>query len=314
MMKKVDYYYKTELPSVDPNYHVNLLTEIFDTATVYNGGNLFEDIYIPVKLLTSSGLSDTYSYINVGLDSDEIADIYYSQYSGNYLIDVDLKTRVKSIFKKNLGKYLRLLELEGYEYNPLWNVDGEEIKQQLENHGGQETNYGGVTSDKENDFTSFFTEHDVAGFNSPEMRHDSKDTTNGTTGNSIGQTYQEVKFNNTTGQIETLDVNAPTNASASHSKSTGQKSNTVLTHKSAKNIVNGDEVDYVVNASDTAFGTALVGGDRMYLEKYIRHGNIGVTKTTELIESQRDLVKFVILQQFFDDINEVILIGLYGNY
>ena len=146
MMKKVDYYYKTELPSEDPDVHVSLLTDIFETATVYGGINLFEDIYIPVKLVTSSGLADDWSYMNIGLDADEIADIYYAQYSGNFLLDIDLKKRIKAIFKKNVGKYLKLLEVQGYTYNPLWNVDGTEIRQQLENNGTNDTEYGGVTS------------------------------------------------------------------------------------------------------------------------------------------------------------------------
>ena len=313
MMKKVDYYYKTELPSEDPDVHVNLLTDIFETSTVYGGVNLFEDIYIPVKLVTSSGLADDWSYMNIGLDADEIADIYYAQYSGNFLLDIDLKKRVKAIFKKNVGKYLKLLEVQGYSYNPLWNVDGTEIRQQLENRGTNDTEYGGVTSNFGDNFSSVRTDHDVSGFNTSGYRDGSKDETYGTENNTIGVGHQEVRMD-AQGQMQVTGVDAPNNASSSYRGSVGSKTSTQVIHKNAKNIVSGEEVEYAVSASDTAFGTALIGGDRMYLEKYIRQGNIGVTKSTELIEAQRDIVRYVLLQEFFDDINEVVLIGLYGNY
>lgn len=318
MMIPIDYLY-------DTNYDVqsNLLIHLFEQCTAYQSKKLFSSIFIPVKIVTEQGISDTYSYINVGISPSEIAILYWTKYSGLSLLgDYVGKSEIyqynaiqasfSAIFQANLGKYLKWMEVHGYEYNPLWNVDGTEIRQELENHGESDTEYGGVSSDQGNDFTAFSQSHDVAGFNSPEMRHDSKDITEGLSDNSIGQTHQEVKYNTTTGVFEVLDAAAPTNASASHSRSSGQKSLTSTIHRSAKNIVDGSEAEYSVSASDTAFGTALIGGDRMHIEKYVRQGNIGVTKTTELIQAQRDLVRFSLIQEFFDDVNGPNLIGIYN--
>jgi len=69
------------------------------------------------------------------------------------------------------------------------------------------------------------------------------------------------------------------NVSSESMTNAGGKSSTVYVHNTAKNLENGQEVEYVVNVTDTAFGQALVGGDKMHLEKYVRQGNIGVTKT-----------------------------------
>ena len=310
MMKKVDYYYNTTITGTT----TSLLETCFAQATEYQERGFFENIYIPVKIVSSSGIADNYSYINIGLTDKDIADIYYAQYSGNYLIDVKLAQRMQAIFKKNLGKYLKLLELQGYEYNPLWNVDGEEIRQNLENRGTNDIAFGGVTSDFGDEFTAIRTEHRVSGFNSNGYVDGSYDESYGVPQNSAGVGHQEVRMDPVTGNMVVTGVDAPSNAATSHRGSVGTKNTTTYTHNTAKNIVDGNEVEYVVSANDTAFGTTLVCGDKMFVEKYLRHGNIGVTKTTELIESQRNIVKYILLQEFFDDINEVILIGLYGNY
>ena len=316
MMKKVDYYYNTILPNPDPSIRVSLLEECFEQATEYNEGSFFENIYIPIKIVTASGMSDDYTYVNVGLTCRDIADIYYSQYSGNYLMDVKLSTRMQAIFKKNLGKYLRLLELEGYEYNPLWNVDGTEIRQNLENHGETDREYGGIDSVVGTNFANSQSTHTSSTFDQT-LKTEYQDTYAGSGTAPIANSVQYVTEKTDGADKGNIEVK---NASITGSPETvtyttnGHKNTEKEVHRSAKNIVNGSEVDYVVNAKDTAFGTSLIGGDRMAVEKYVRQGNIGVTKTTELIESQRDIVRFVILQQFFDDINDVILIGLYGNY
>ena len=79
----------------------------------------------------------------------------------------------------------------------------------------------------------------------------------------------------------------------------------------AKNIGDDGEEDYTVDAEDNAFGKALKGADYYKAEKHRRYGNIGVTKTQELLEAEREQLRFNLLQEFFDDINKVILIGVY---
>lgn len=75
-----------------------------------------------------------------------------------------------------------------------------------------------------------------------------------------------------------------------------------------------DEEEHTNVVTDSIDGPvhAITGGDYSHIEKRIRQGNIGVTQTTQLIESERNLVKFNIIQEFFNDINKQLLIGIYA--
>ena len=55
----------------------------------------------------------------------------------------------------------------------------------------------------------------------------------------------------------------------------------------------------------------MTAADYSHIEKRVRQGNIGIVSTVKLIEEQRDLVKFNLIQEFFNDINKQILIGIY---
>lgn len=100
---------------------------------------LFTDIYLPVKKVTQSGMQDNPIYVNIGFAPKEIAKMYADYYGLNYLVvpytDIDndtnksarLTSKIQSVVQANLYKYLKDIEILGYVYNPLWNVDGTEI-------------------------------------------------------------------------------------------------------------------------------------------------------------------------------------------
>ena len=268
-MTKVDNVYYNE------TYSINFLEEIFksstNTGTELSPSYLFSSIMLPVRDFDSQTqkLKDTYTYYNVGVSPKEMSDIYWAQYSGNYLIgagcgktvveDINkLTLRCTAIFKKFYGKYLKLIEMQGLEWNPLWNVDGTELRQILENEGVTDQ----TVEPKEKTLT-----HNTSSYDGTAKEE-----------------WNEAE----TGKVTTS-----------------------YTHHNAKNIVNSEETDYTVEAGDTAFGYKLTGGDKMHVEKYLRQGNIGVTETTKLLEDAREYLKFNVIQEFFDDINKVILIGIY---
>lgn len=58
----------------------------------------------------------------------------------------------------------------------------------------------------------------------------------------------------------------------------------------------------------------ITGGDYSHIEKRIRQGNIGVTMTSQLIEAERELVKFNLIQEFFNDVNKQLLVGVYPGF
>ena len=247
------------------------LEKVFKDATSRgNNSYFFSDIWIPLRDRneTTHVMSDppTYTYEPVGVTPEQLAQIYWTLYSRN-LLSVplvnwtedqnkynasvsELTLKIKSIFTLNLYKYLKWIESMGYAYNPLWNVDGVEEYQWIDNHG--------------------------------EIVRDT-DTTQTT--------------------LDALST-APYDTSAVklQNQTDGSYSGNVNTSETHENIVTGP-VNGVI--------TPVTGGDFSHIEKRIRQGNIGVTKTTELLNDERELVKFNLIQEFFNDINKQLLVGIY---
>lgn len=288
-----------------PGYERTYLDLLFDRATLETVPAFFNNIWIPTRAYdpNTQKLSENYTYYNVGITSADMSDLYWTEYSGNYLIGrkddiaVDftyLLTRVKSIFKKNLGKYKRLVELEGLIWNPLWNVDGTEIHQLLEKHASENNLFSesGASATGKN----LETTHNVSAYNSTTKTEytDEQKGKGSSSGPSATVTYGQDTLTSTGGAVADVDT----------SSSEARASRSHKTH---------DSFSYAVKVEDTAFGVAINdGGDVLHTEKTVRQGNIGVTKTTELIEDARRTVAYSIIQEFFDDINEVILVGLYN--
>lgn len=234
-----------------------------DFGTAQNPKYFWQYIYRPFKIPTGQGLPDTFSYENVGFTTAELAQIYASMYGENYFnkrynsnteylenASKDIITRdVRAILTKNKAKYLKLMELDGYTYNPLWNVDGVELFSSADVHGDETTT---------NNF---------------------KDTR--------------------THSVSTYDAGTNTEFT-DETKSQDNGDTTTVSH---------DQTG--IGTSEDAFGNELENSDFYHADKKVRQGNIGVTKTQELIASERENLRFTILDEFFRDINESILIGLY---
>ena len=259
---------------------------------------IFNQIYIPVKIATSSGMPDDFTYVNIGIGSTSMAEYYATYFGENWLVEKfdtsDIYTcsqklgrRIKRVFETNKGKYLKLIELLGYSYNPLWNVDGVEEYTYLENSGVNDistsktigaytdTHGGTETTSESHEDTNSVTSFDSTDFNNTDHNEGSSSETKTTTGDSI-----------------------------SHGSHTDSDSTTVTHH----NALNG-ESEYS-GGTDT-FGNTVVGGDKYHNERKVRQGNIGVTKTQELIAAERENLKFSVIMEFFKDINEQILVGIY---
>lgn len=299
--RKVDQYYSTA-NAASPD--TKMLTTFFTNCTNFQNKLMFSNIYIPVRQYDTQNqkLADDYTYINVGVTPSEIADIYWAEYSGCYLIGyhkddiakdlADITTRANAIFRKNVGKYLKLIELAGLEWNPLWNVDGIELHQIIEQHADEiNKDTGSGESFKGQNLQ---VQHNTAAYNANTKTewtetHTGQDSSHRATASS---TVGDITVNSESGTIP----------SVSESEASASSSVNVRTHAS---------FDYAVPVKDTAFGTALLGGDTLHTEKHVKQGNIGVTETTTLLNHARDYLSFNVLDEFFRDINKVILIGTY---
>lgn len=275
----------------------------------------FTQIWLPVKEVTEQGIADDWTYKNIGLTVTELADAYQTFYGFNrlsvplietqgYQSCYELGEKIKSVFLMNKGKYLKLLELQGYTYNPLFNVDGVEIRQSLENQGINDVETNSFSSGRDATANNLESEHQTTPYDDATYKKEYKDTTQG---KSTVSNFPQYDWDGTDWVVSQDSMN---NVGSESMSRAGGKTSTSYTHNNAHNGVTGHE-EYTVDAKDTAFGETLVGGDKMHNEKYIRQGNIGVTKTQELIDAERQNLKYSIVKEFFDDINAQLLVGIY---
>ena len=291
-------------------YSMRYLDRLMQTSTTISGetsDGFFSNIWIPTRKYNqqTGQLDENYTYYNCGMSSNELADLYWTQYSGNFLIgnsasiNIDyayLETRCSAIFKKNLGKYRRLLELEGLIWNPLWNVDGTELHQIIEQHADEVTKDTGSGESFKGQHVQ--DERKVTPYDSSDLKTEYQETHTGLDGS------KTPSASSTIGDVTVSSSTTTAVPSVSESEASANSNLNVKSHES---------FTYAVDEKDAAFGVALTGGDTLHTEKTVRQGNIGVTKTTELITDARRVLAYSIIQEFFDDINEVILVGVWDD-
>lgn len=299
----------------------------------------FGSIYIPWREVTDEGMQDV-EYIKIGYTKEELARVYKTYYGENFLVEAytedsntypyataghKMKLRVDGVILANMAKYKKLIELQGYEYNPLWNVDGSETFTYLENSGTNDVktvkSYG---TDGEGHATGWTDSHThtntwSGSVNETDTRKDSHQDTHKVTAfdsDSLKTSYQDEGWNKTSVDGEGTSTKTTTynqrtdstNDTTTHGYHKDED-NTEITHKNAKNLnESGVEVDYT--ATDV-YGNDIKGGDKFHTEKRVREGNIGVTQTQELIRNERENLKFSIIMEFFKDLNEQVLVGIY---
>lgn len=293
-LKRVETWYDTPYSELTPT----ALQQAFQNGTGIGSpiSYFFADIWVPFAKRKGGDGSDKhdivpgeYVYQNVGFTNEEIATIYWAQYRSLFLSEpldttdastvgtstAHLGKIIKAILTKNKYKYLKWIDEMGYAYNPLWNVDGVEEYQWIDNHGNIVRDNVPILP-----YISKLKTNSYAG--------DEKDTS------STYNAYGGIKKNGDTEQYTVSDGSAESVYEL--------RSRDTETH---------EDITGAEPASITGTIMAITGGDFSHIEKRVRQGNIGVTKSTELIESERELVRFNLLQEFFNDINKEILIGVY---
>ena len=269
--------------------------------------NVFTNIYVSIRRnpQNSTQEEDIYDYYNVGFSLTEIAAYFNTKFGLNYFgynfrdsKDFrQLKDRVTSIYTANKYKYMKLVEVLGYRYNPLYNVDGTELFSLAESLGGSEitrTPSGTVTT--------------VSG--TADNNNDIGDSTT---------TFYKNPYDNNSTEANVVESKSTTTAiTSTQSYSDDYTEKSTSEHEPAYNYTYDSETQkwkpngvFTVKANDNAFGTEFSGAERYYAEKRIRQGNIGVTKSTELLRDQREVVKFNILDEFFKDLQREIVVGIY---
>lgn len=271
----------------------DLYTAFQDGTNIGTAGNptyFFKSIYAPIKVPTAQGLPDEYSWIDIGFTEEEIAEIYDILYSPYFVVADNrqqLTYKIKRVLTLNLYKYKKLIEIQGYTFNPLWNVDADERYASADRHGnesGTNTHTVDITTTHESDTTTdnysrAFNEEGISDTSKPDTRVNNY-TNNG---------------NNTFNNVDSHEED---------NQDTTSKDYTAITHK-----VEGQDVEITIDSSlnPLEFDSQA---DYTHVERHLRQGNIGVTKSTELLEDARKFVRFNVLEEFFKDLNEVILVPI----
>lgn len=301
-LKTVNYWYQT--PAITPDTP-DTLEWVFKESTAGEGSPVpyfFEHIYVPILTRDSTThapvLGDdgnfVVTYHDIGVSYGELADMYMTLYGYNVLSvplprpEIDplgytngrnmAAKKIKSILTLNKYKYLKWIDTMGYSYNPLWNVDGSESFQFIDNHGNVVRDNVPILQFKEQLKTSAYDGN-------------LKDTT---------ATYNAYGGINKNGNTEQYTVSDGSSQSVSELRSRDTETHEDITGQTPQEIQ----------------GTIIpiTGGDFSHIEKRVRQGNIGVTMTTQLIEAERELVKFNLIQEFFNDINKQLLVGVYPGF
>lgn len=309
--------------------------------------SVLTDIYLPIKLPTDDGTPDEYTYEKIGYTTEQIAEYYDVLYGPNYLCVplttdgatryansiLELTRRIQAIYEINKPKYLKMAELYGLEWNPLWNVDGIEKYTYLENSGtndigntkiyGQhidnvQFNKGAQTDSGTNSNIKTGSEAKTGG---KTETHEDTNAVTSFDSTEFANTDHNIGSKNVTSESETTNFNNVTD-SGSNSDTYGARQdttattygthtdtdNTTITHHNALN----GENEY--SGGVDGFGNTVVGGDKYHTDIKERHGNIGVTETTKLLTDALEWYKGNILLEFYNDVNKQILVGIFDLY
>lgn len=275
---------------------------------LFDGGNIFQNIYVAIRdnpQNSSQEENPIYTYYNVGHNVDEIARYFVTRYGLNYFAYrpdngdefAELKMKLLGIYNANEYKYRKLIESMGYKYNPIWNVDGTELYSNAESIGDStstRTPTGQIKT--ENNPT---TSHYVNPYNANGSEDKRLESVDEVTYNTTIQSFKNPDEENPEEDNQYIETNN-------------------LSHEAAKNYTWDttqskwvETEGFTILAKDNAFGVKFGGPERYYAEKRIRTGNIGVTMTQQLLEAERRLVNFNLLDIFFKDIEKELVVGLY---
>ena len=301
-----------------------------DSFTTQEGQNLFRNCHFFDGTLTYTTVDgDSKSYPNLNYGNNDLWDYWISYYGdrrigfnlriGPWSSDTEIdaeKTRVKNrvasiidhFIKTNSYKYLTLVKSLDYLYDPISNYDMVEDKEsingeetfthtpsekassikitapQVELSVGEDPDWVGVLEWESNQ-SSTTTE-------TPNLTTNQQAQANGPKTEHYTTTYDDAS----TSRLESYDVQS----GGTTTSETGTNSTT--THLTPTAEVNR-------NQSETYTDVKSREDDSYHLT---RRGNIGVTSTQEMIEKEREVARFNIVKEFFEELNKEVLLSIWN--
>lgn len=298
---------------------------------------IFKDIYIPVDELQSDGETQT-AYYNIGMDENAIRDNFIALYGELPLMrpyypdsnDGNKKSIAKclSIFKAvldtNEGKYRKLAQSLGFEYNPIENYNMVEGGEDTTTFSGKETNSHEVASNKVGsievngpvsqvsmsapDPQTGVKTIDVSLDLNKKIGYTEKAATDIEAGQKVGSggadpsltngavpttnNYTTTMDNKETGRLESYQTTSGTTGQLSDLKAETDSPVMAKITAGAPNHPSYTDEKSFTNRNDK-------------LEHSLnRSGNIGVTTTQQMLEQERKVVQFSLVNEFYQDLVE----------
>ena len=249
-----------------------------DLIAMYNYDNTILDLMQIPEALDRQTLID-----NLLMESAEL-EILYS--NGDFL-----KQAIGSWSAKNVHVWQELYDTTQYEYNPIWNKDGTIIELETRNLAGSDH-----TTDN-TDRIDNLQDKDTRNYTDTETR-DLNDLVTRNLNDS--NTHSVYGFNSSTAAPESKDegTQGGTNNTAYTGTDTMAHTGTDTIDHSGR-----QDIDRTMHKATTDTGTVK--------HERTEQGNIGLTSTQELIEKQRSVVLFNIMDVIIKDFIQRFCIGVY---
>lgn len=240
--------------------------------TLSNVNNFFEHIYIPYTTIDSQG-HETESWYDVGMNASNLSNAFYYKYFSRYFWRAlsDTLSKLSNTAKVNLATFY------ANQINSILARNAYKYKNIITSLGFK---YNPIDNyDMEELSGSWLRDGDI--------------TTTVTPSGKVTTENSRTQYDNATPTLETKSE--VTYGSGTKTESTEKHDH--LSNESIEDIYNSQ--------------TSTANVDRKAGTKLRRHGNIGVTTTQQMIEQQRKLVEYSIIDKFFEDIEKELLLNLY---
>ena len=277
------------------------LNEIYDSWET--GDGVFTDLN---ALGVPWQAENIVTQLNMAYHGNHSGDKNVSPIVYKFLKSEDTGTRAKLanvIFTMFADKWAKLWNALQIEYNPINNYNMVENETTNEIVDGDETHTGTDTSAKTGTETTTATGTDtVANSGTDRTTHTGTDTTEhvGTNENEVSAFNSSSYQDNEKNSIDTTDTETiNTTDSTTHGKTETETRNMTdtVTHNTTDTVTH--------NTADTNDET------RDITRELTRSGNIGVTTTQQMLQSEIELRKWLYYQSVFNDIDTILTLSIY---
>ena len=272
---------------------------------LYKEPPLFANLELPTTNFADRGYDDLF-LTPWALDRDVLIDNLLMETGELNVLYTDpdfMKWAIGQWCRKELPVWQQLYETMFFRYNPIWNKDG------VIEHTTSETETPGVTETEQKTYNLQDAAHHVVVntgntttvLDGEQNTTDSVETDNTTTTDTSVSAYDTSAFQPRDKVVEVLD---------------GDESRTGRTETDNTEVVT-DNTQSARDGTDTRTGTETTSRSRVGTNGRIssttdvEQGNIGVTSSQNLIEQERELVKFSIYDFIIQDFKERFCVLVY---